>query len=140
MPYVFEIIRTKLISRHHNDPLAGHFNIKKTRKLVARKYYWETLRYNVKVHIRGYDIYLASKTVRHKLYGNLQQLPVLINCWKDLFIDFIIGLPQSANWRGNGYNSILVIVDWLTKMVHYKPVQMTITAPALAEVILNVIV
>ena len=41
--------------------------------------------------------------------------------------------------RGNGYNSILVIVDWLTKIVYYEPMQTTITAVALAEVILNVV-
>ena len=51
-----------------------------------------------------------------------------------------MGLPQSTDWRGNGYDSILVIVDWLTKMVYYEPVQTTITAPALAEVILNIVV
>ena len=39
LPYVPEIIRTELISRHHDDPLAGHFDIKKIRELVARKYY-----------------------------------------------------------------------------------------------------
>ena len=55
-------------------------------------------------------------------------------------MDFVTGLPQSADWRGDGYDSILVIVNRLTKMVHYEPVQTTITAPALAEVILNVVV
>ena len=55
-------------------------------------------------------------------------------------MDFVIGLPQSAVWRGNGYDSILVIVDWLTKMVHYEPVQTTITSPALAKVIFNIVV
>ena len=30
LSYVPEIIRTELISRHHDDPLAGHFGIKKT--------------------------------------------------------------------------------------------------------------
>ena len=39
LSYVLEIIRTEFISRHHNDPLAGYFGIKKTRKLVAQKYY-----------------------------------------------------------------------------------------------------
>ena len=28
--YVFEIIRTELISRHYNDLIAGHFGIEKT--------------------------------------------------------------------------------------------------------------
>ena len=41
---------------------------------------------------------------------------------------------------GDSYNSILVIVDWLTKMVHYEPVKITIDAPGLAEVIINVVV
>ena len=29
LPYVPAIIRTELISRHHNDPLAGQFGIEK---------------------------------------------------------------------------------------------------------------
>ena len=36
---ISEIIRIELINRHHNDPLVGHFGIKKIRKLVTRKYY-----------------------------------------------------------------------------------------------------
>ena len=55
-------------------------------------------------------------------------------------MDFITGLPQSADGRGNGHDSILVIIDWLIKMVYYKHVQTTITALTLAEVILNIIV
>ena len=51
-----------------------------------------------------------------------------------------MGLPQSADWRGNDYDLILVIIDWLVKIVQYTLVQTTITAFALAEVILNVIV
>ena len=39
LPYVPKIIRTELISRHHDDLLTGPFGIKKTRELVARKYY-----------------------------------------------------------------------------------------------------
>ena len=140
LPYVSEIIRTEIISRHHDDLLASYFGIEKTRELVARKYYWQTLYHNLKVYVRRYDVCLASKTVRHKPYKNLQQLPVPINRWKDLSIDFITGLPQSADWRGNGYDSILVIIDWLTKIVHYEPMQTTITAPALAKVIFNVVV
>ncbi len=38
LPYLPEIIRIKVISRHHDDPLAGHFGFEKTRELVARKY------------------------------------------------------------------------------------------------------
>ncbi len=41
--YVPKVICSELISRHHDNPLAGHFGIEKTRELIARKYYWPTL-------------------------------------------------------------------------------------------------
>ena len=50
------------------------------------------------------------------------------------------GLPVLTNYKGETYDSILVIVDWLTKTVYYKPVKVTINAPGLAEVILDVII
>ena len=37
---------------------------------------------------------------------------------------------MSTNWKYTNHNSILVIVDRLTKMVHYEPMQITINAPA----------
>ena len=66
----------KLISRYHDDPLAGPFGIKKTRELLTRKYHWPTLRHNVEAYIKSCDVCLASKAVRHKPYGDLQSLPV----------------------------------------------------------------
>ena len=64
LSYVPELIKTELISRHHDNQLAGHFGIEKTQELVAKKYYWETLRRNVKNYVKGYDVCLASKAVR----------------------------------------------------------------------------
>ncbi len=55
-------------------------------------------------------------------------------------MDFVTGLPISFNWKSDSYNSILVIIDRLTKMVHYEPVKVTIDAPGLAEVIIDVVV
>ncbi len=55
-------------------------------------------------------------------------------------MNFVIGLPISADWKGDSYDSILVIVDWLTKMIHYEPIKVTIEVPGLAELIIDVIV
>ena len=44
LPFVPKAIRIELISQYHDDPLAGHFGIDKTRELVGRKYYWPSLR------------------------------------------------------------------------------------------------
>ena len=56
---------------HHENPLAGHFGIEKTWELVARKYYWLTLRADIETYMKGYDVCLISKVVRHKPYGDL---------------------------------------------------------------------
>ena len=55
-------------------------------------------------------------------------------------MDFVTGLPVSADWKSHSYDSILVIINRLTKIVYYKPVKITINALGLAEVILDVIV
>ena len=50
------------------------------------------------------------------------------------------GLSLSADWKGDNYDSILIIVNQLTKMVHYKPVKVTIDVSGLAKVIIDVVV
>ena len=55
-------------------------------------------------------------------------------------IDFVTGLPVLTNWKGKSYNSILVIIDLVIKMVYYEPVKITINAQRLAKVIFDMIV
>ena len=55
-------------------------------------------------------------------------------------MDFVTRFPWFSDYKNDSYDSILVIVDWLTKMMHYKPVKVTIDASKLAEVIINVVV
>ncbi len=38
------------------------------------------------------------------------------------------------------YDSILVIINRLTKMIYYKPVKITIDTPALVEIIIETVV
>ncbi len=140
LPYVPKVIRSELISRHHDDPLVDHFGIEKTRELIARKYYWPTLQQDVEAYVKGCNVCLASKAVCHKPYGNLQSLPIPTHRWKNLSMNFVTDLLISANWKGNSYDLILVIVDWLSKMVHYQPVKVMIDAPGLAKVIIDVVV
>ena len=55
-------------------------------------------------------------------------------------MDFVIGLLVSINLKGKIYNSILIMVDWLTKMIYYEPVKVTIDTPGLAKVIIDMVV
>ncbi len=71
LQYISKVIRSELISRHHNDPLADHFGIEKTRKFITRKYYWPTLCRDIKAYVKGCNVCLTSKAVRHKPYEDL---------------------------------------------------------------------
>ena len=138
--YILEIIWLELINWHHDNPLAGHFGIDKTQKVIARKYYWPTLRQDVEAYVKGCNVCLAFKTVWYKPYRNLQTLPVPTHKWKNLSMDIVTKLPVSTDWKDKNYDLILVIVDRLIKRVNYKSVKITIDALDLTEVIIDIVV
>ena len=55
-------------------------------------------------------------------------------------MDFMTSLFISTDWKRDSYNFILVIVDWLTKMVNYEPIKAIIDAPGLAKIRIDVII
>jgi len=56
--------------------------------------------------------------------------------WEEVGMDFIIGLPRTQR----GYDSIWVIVDQLTKVAHFLPVNTTYLGARLAELYIERIV
>ena len=47
--------------------------------------------------------------------------------WKEITLNFIIGLPPSITSKGF-YNSVLVIVNYFTQIVYYIPTKKTLIA------------
>ena len=45
-------------------------------KLIDQKYYWPSLKKDVKAYVKGCDVCLLFKAVRDKPYENLQVLPI----------------------------------------------------------------
>jgi hypothetical protein len=62
--------------------------------------------------------------------GLLQPLKVPEWKWEEIGMDFIVGLPRTRD----GYDSIWVIVDRLTKVSHFIPVKTTYTGAKLEEI------
>ncbi|WVZ89435.1 hypothetical protein U9M48_035844 [Paspalum notatum var. saurae] len=56
--------------------------------------------------------------------------------WEEITMDFIVGLPRTQK----GYNSIWVVVDRLTKVAHFIPVNTTYSGAKLAELYISRIV
>ena len=52
---------------------------------------------NIEAYIKGCDVCFASNAIWPKPYRKLQSLLVLTHRWKNLSIDFVMGLPISTN-------------------------------------------
>ena len=94
---MFKIFQTKFISQYYNNPLARHFRINKIKKLINWIYYCLSLSIDVETYIKGCNICLSLKVIKHKPYSNLQTLLVLNYQLKDLLIDFVTRLPISTD-------------------------------------------
>ena len=134
-----EAVREELISRHHDDPLAGHFGSDKTSDLLLRKYYWTGCAKQAGEYVKTCDICQRTKAPRHKPYGELASLPVAKDPWKEITMDFITGLPPSKR-GGVVYDSIFVVVDRCTKMAKYIPTTVKCGSAELAEIFFSKIV
>ena len=132
-------IRAEIITVHHDNELAGHFGLARTRELIARKYYWGGMRADIKKHIRFCGVCQRTKVRRHKPYGTLVPFPAPSKPWQEITMDFITCLPPSKRY-GQIYDSILVIVDRYTKMARYIPCTKTINASGLADLFISHIV
>jgi hypothetical protein len=82
-------------------------------------------------YVEGCDTCQRSKTINQKPLGTLQPLELPKSPWQDISVDMIVKLPSSQ-----GHNSILVVVDTLTKQAHFIPTTEKITSPKLVELFL----
>jgi hypothetical protein len=79
------------------------------------------LKKDVATHVALCDVCQRVKAERQRPAGLLQHLKVPEWKWEEISMDFIVGLPRARD----GYDSIWVIVDRLTKVAHFIPVQTT---------------
>lgn len=138
--YVPHKLRQEVIRMHHDPPAYGHMGIEKTTEHISRNYYFPNMRRAVERYIKNCDSCQRNKPARHQPYGKLQPLEAPKKPWEWITIDFITQLPRSKDsaTRKN-YDSIMVIVDRLTKYAHFLPVESTATAAQIAMVLLRVV-
>jgi hypothetical protein len=82
------------------------------------------------------DACQRTKAEHQKPAGLLQPLPVPEWKWEEIGMDFVTGLPRTQ--KGN--DSIWVIIDRLTKVAHFIPVETTFGGATLARIYLKEIV
>jgi len=112
-----EALRVEIIRLHHDTPMGGHGGQWKTAEMVTRNFWWPGVTRELKQYVEGCDIYQKNKNCTEQPAGKLMLNSIPNKTWTHISADFITKLPLAQ-----GYDSILVVVDWFTKTVYFVPI------------------
>ena len=120
-------LQEEFITEYHCAPAHGHPGIDKTIERITRNYHISGIRRKVEKVIQNCQECQKNKVKRHRPYGLLQPLNPAEGAWESISMDFIVKLPTSKEpGTGQVCDSILVIVDRLTKYAHFIPTKESI--------------
>jgi len=123
-----EALRVEIIKLHHNTPIGGHGGQWKTVELVTRNFLWPGITREVKRYVEGCDSCQRKKKITEQLARKLMSNSIPNKAWSYISADFITKLPLAQE-----YDSILVVVDWFTKIAYFMPTTEKTTAKGLAR-------
>ena len=131
-----EDLRKKILTEAHESSYSIHPGGTKMYEDLKQSFWWDGMKKDIAYFIARYDISNRVKAEHQKPIGLLQPLPVPQWKWDDVCMDFITSLPTTP--RGN--NAIWVVVDMLTKVAHFIPIQTTYRTNHLAQLYVSRIV
>jgi len=123
-----EVLRAEIIRLYHDMPVEEHGGQWKMVELVTRNFWWPGVMKEVKQYVEGCDSCQRNKNHTEQPVGKLMPNSIPEKPWTHISADFITKLPIAQ-----GYNSILVVVDRLTKIVHFIPTTEKTSAEELAR-------
>lgn len=129
--------RQEVLELVHSSPYyAAHAGYPRTMSLLARMFYWKKMPADCRDFVRSCDFCQKTKVDTRGLAGKLQYIDVPDRPGDALAMDYIVGLPPSV-WYGKTYNSVLVVIDRLTRFAFYIPTTDTVTAIETAKLLVD---
>uniref|UniRef100_A0A2N9J200 Integrase catalytic domain-containing protein n=1 Tax=Fagus sylvatica TaxID=28930 RepID=A0A2N9J200_FAGSY len=125
-------LKPKVLALLHDSPLGGHSGYLKTYQRAKKDWFWKGMKQDIKSYVKECDTCQRIKSETTRPAGLLQPLPIPPRPWYSISMDFIEGLPKS-----NKQNVILVVVDRLTKFVHFMALAHPYTAAKVADLFMK---
>jgi transposase InsO family protein len=127
--YIPTGLRDDMLREAHDAVMSGHLGMDKTMERLARVAFWPNMETDVRQYVRSCDSCQRCKPSNLKPAGLLRPLPIPNQGWECIAMDFIVRLPMTSS----GHDSVLTVVDRLTKMAHFLPTTTNVTAEAAAK-------
>nr|GEY02090.1 hypothetical protein [Tanacetum cinerariifolium] len=99
------------------------FEFRLDRTHLKPLYWWPNMNADIATHVSKCLTCGKVKAEHQKPSRLLQQPEILVWKWERITMDFVCGLPRMPN----GYDTIWIIVDRLTKSAHFLPMKKTDT-------------
>lgn len=129
-------LRTALLREAHDVTAAGHVGEKKTYANLTRYFWWPNISRSVRTYVHTCDACQRNKPLNAATPGLSRPLPVPESKWGTVTLDLITQLPRSES----GHTALVVFCCKLTKMVHYAPTSVNVTAARLARIFVETVV
>ncbi len=110
----------RLLQLSHDMSIANHSERVKIYKILSRHYYWLKMIKTVACFVCNCHLCSQMKIFREKYQKALKFLDVLNHRWKDIVMNFIMTVSESKNLNENSTINILIVVNRLSKQVHYE--------------------
>jgi hypothetical protein len=114
IPQNFEL-RLRLITELLESSSACHKGVSSTLAKALDRFRWKRLRQDVKDFCERCVVCRRANT-QPQMAATLYPLPVPPISWHTVGLDYLTHLHES-----NGFNSVLIVVDHLTRMAHFLP-------------------
>jgi hypothetical protein len=126
-------LKPAILKKMHNVAYVGHPRYQKTVAAVKIHYFWPGFNKEIIEYIaRCMECQKVKVEHRHPA-GLLQPLPIPEWKWDVVTMDFITGLPRTSK----KHDSIMVVVDKLTKAAHFIPLKTTHRAEDVDDIFLK---
>ena len=103
-----------LLREFHCSPVGGHGGVRRTYNRLSTEFYWRGINRAIQDFISKCEVCQCHKDDSTSLARPMQPLPIPHQIWDDISIDFIQVLLKSK-----GHDTILVVVDRLSKYAHF---------------------
>ena len=113
----------------HQDPYSGHLGYQKTIATARKQYFWPRMKKDIVEYISRCMKCQQVKVEHQHPTSLLQPFPFSKWKWEVISMDFITGFPMT--WRQ--HDSIMVVVEKLTKEAHFITVKSTYKTDAIAK-------
>nr|GFA95098.1 putative reverse transcriptase domain-containing protein [Tanacetum cinerariifolium] len=132
----YDDLRTVIMHESHKSKYSIHSGSDKMYQDMKKLYWWPNMKADIATYVSKCLTYAKVKAEHQKPSGLLVQPEIPEWKWDNITMDFVTKLPKSSQ----GYDTIWVIVDRLTKSAIFTPIRETDPMDKLARIYLKEVV